>query len=62
MSNSLSPKSPANAAALDITMAVIAKTEFVIDDGLRTPEDNGKRAAAFANALFNGVLENLQKK
>lgn len=61
MSNSLAPVSPAHAAALDITLAIIAKSDFV-SAGTAGPDAYGKRASDFANAIFNSVLENLQKK
>lgn len=61
MSNSLTPKSPANAAALDITLAVIANTTFAVNANAKTPAENGAAAAEFANAIFNSVLENIKQ-
>jgi hypothetical protein len=62
MSNPQIHKSPDHATALDITLAIIAKTDFSMSAGTSGPEGNGKKAGEFANAIFNSVLDNLQRK
>ena len=62
MSTSLTSKSATHAAALDITLAILAKTEFKAAGGTSSADFYGKKAAEFANAIFNSALENLQKK
>ncbi|WP_165674691.1 hypothetical protein [Metapseudomonas otitidis] len=59
MSNSLTPKSPAHAAALDVVLAAIASIEQLTHS---TPdEESGRQVAAFVNTLFNETLKNFQK-
>lgn len=61
MSNSLSNRSPEHAAALDITLAIIANSNPLTSSGPKNSAEYGERAASYANAIFNKVLENLQK-
>ncbi|MFP6861236.1 hypothetical protein [Pseudomonas sp.] len=63
MSNSLSSKSANHAAALDITLAALAKLDLIpYRSGTKTAEWTGDEIAKFANAVFNATLKNLQDK
>lgn len=62
MSNPMLNRSPEQAAALELTLAVIARLEnsqFV--NARMAPAQRGKEAAEFINAIYNETLANLRK-
>ncbi|MBO2926009.1 hypothetical protein [Metapseudomonas otitidis] len=62
MSNAVESKKPVYATALELTLAVAAKTDFnALPSGNNSATSKGMAAANYINNVFNGIVDNMLK-